>query len=106
MYKTKFRFTGDKGTWPISWDATLNQLTACKKVRILEAINDNEKLLLEIWSKAPKSTIHGPWPFTNWKIQVVETIGIKEDWPWWLNFSNISPKYSWYSSSKDLDSTF
>ena len=58
-----------------------------------EEINENEKLLLEIWAKTPElGTTHGTWPSTDWEVQAVETLGAEEDWPWWLNFSDLSLK--------------
>lgn len=73
-----------------------------------EETNKNEERLPKIWLEAPKSSIHR---HLDWEIQVVETLGVEEDWPWWWNWSkNVCffhlTKGSWeyLSTSKILSS--
>jgi len=59
----ELRLKEDKGTWPIPWDATLDPLATITNWGIFgEEINENAKLLGEMWWEAPVSSIHKPWP--------------------------------------------
>lgn len=69
--RTKFRFKGgERGTWP-----TLDPLgKVIKWGTIGEEMEESKEVLLEIWSKAPESSIHGLWFSTVWEMQVVDEL--------------------------------
>ena len=69
-------------------------------------MDEKEDLLPEIWPEAPESSIQGLGLPMNWEMQAVEKHGTDEDDTWLLDFSDLSFKYSWYSSSENLDYGF